>query len=325
MPTKEIDCLWKLKQLTSKWGIYQHGLLVNPDPRFGYAIDDQARALIVVRQFNNNEYLEKIYLDFILEAIKDGNPRHYFYDDDDGKMIIPDKKSRCSEDALGMMVWALVNTKHADKVEHIIRQATNLAYLRSTAYVLLGLLEGEERAEEKLLVDRLFSAFKEDGSWKWFENYLVYGNSLLPWALWKRAVKRGDNEAMNIAKKATGFLIETCQDNGVPMPIGCNGWYLRGKKKNKYDQQPVDAAYMICCLEQAYLATDDNYYLDWARKWWGWFFGNNTKGVNLIDENGACFDAVTGKPEGINLNQGAESNICFLMAYLSAKRMGIVY
>ncbi|MCX6384190.1 MAG: hypothetical protein NTV16_06885 [Actinobacteria bacterium] len=42
----------------------------------------------------------------------------------------------------------------------------------------------------------------------------------------------------------------------------------------------------------------------------------------LIDKDFACYDALN--PEGVNLNQGAESNICFLMAYLSAKRMGIV-
>ena len=43
----------------------------------------------------------------------------------------------------------------------------------------------------------------------------------------------------------------------------------------------------------------------------------------MLDENWACYDALT--PHGVNLNQGAESNICFLMAYLAAKRMGFTH
>jgi len=78
---------------------------------------------------------------------------------------------------------------------------------------------------------------------------------------------------------------------------------------------------MVCCLEKAHHATKDDIYLSWAEKWYKWFWGNNINNKLLIDENFACCDALT--PEGVNLNQGAESNICFLMAYLSAKRLGL--
>jgi len=79
---------------------------------------------------------------------------------------------------------------------------------------------------------------------------------------------------------------------------------------------------MVCCLEKAYYATEDSYYLTWAEKWYRWFFGNNINNAPLIDKNLACYDALN--PEGVNLNQGAESNICFLMAFLAAKRLGII-
>lgn len=49
--------------------------------------------------------------------------------------------------------------------------------------------------------------------------------------------------------------------------------------------------------------------------------GGNIKNIPLIDKDLACYDALT--PEGVNLNQGAESNICFLMAYLAAKRLNL--
>ena len=122
-------------------------------------------------------------------------------------------------------------------------------------------------------------------------------------------------------KKQQNFLIKNCQENNVPSPIGSNGWYFRGKNKALFDQQPIDAGYMVCCLEKAYYATEDSFYLTWAEKWYKWFWGNNIKNTSLIDENFACYDGLN--PEGVNLNQGAESNICFLMAYLAARRLGI--
>lgn len=322
MPTKiPTDPLAKIKQLTSRWGVYQHGNLGKPDPKFGYAIDDQARALIVAHEFGD-KCLEKIYLDFILSAIKNKDPYHYFYDKN-GE-IIPDTKIKCSEDALGMVVWALMKVGYGGDLQFIFDKAREWSHPRSIAYVIMGLLEKKKSVIEDVLTNRLISFFKEEGEWKWFGDSLTYGNALLPWVLWKRGLKRNDKRATAIAEATTKFLIDCCQDQGIPFPIGCKGWYKKGGIKNKYDQQPVDVGYMICCLEQAYLATSDKYYLDWASKWWRWFFGNNIKGVRLIDKNGACFDAVTSKKNGVNLNQGAESNISFLMAYLSAKRLDIV-
>ena len=43
-----MDPLKKIKLLTTNTGIYQHGKLNKPNPEFGYAIEDQARALIAV-------------------------------------------------------------------------------------------------------------------------------------------------------------------------------------------------------------------------------------------------------------------------------------
>ena len=81
---------------------------------------------------------------------------------------------------------------------------------------------------------------------------------------------------------------------------------------------------MVMCLEEAYKATNDNYYKDMAEKWWGWFWGNNINKVKLIDDDFACYDGLTAKDDKVNLNQGAESNICFLMAYLAVRRLGLV-
>ena len=44
-----------------------------------------------------------------------------------------------------------------------------------------------------------------------------------------------------------------------------------------------------------------------------WFLGDNLLGVQIADaSSGGCFDALT--PQGVNVNQGAESTLMWLTA-----------
>ena len=317
--------LKKIRQLTSKRGVYQHGKLDQPDPKFGYALEDQARALLVVEEFGEKE-LAEIYFNFVINSLGDGEKIYQFFYDRNGQ-IIPDKKKECSEDGMGMVVWALMRTKmnhiKKEKILRIIfKKADGWKYVRAMTYLLLGLVTGNKKPLEDRITKKILVTYRENDGWSWFEDCLVYGNALLPWALWERGQIRKDKEALEVAEKSTKFLLEKCQENGVPLPIGCKGWQTKGGAVNKYDQQPIEAAYMINCLEQAYLATNNKYYREQAESWWKWFWGNNINKICLIDKDGGCFDAIT--EEGVNLNQGAESNICFLMAYLAAKRMSLI-
>lgn len=298
---------WKIRELTTERGIYQHGSLDKADPKFGYALDDQARALMVADELGEKE-LAEIYLKFIRDACVGGKCHQFFYGDERGW------EEGCSEDALGLVLWALLKCRREEVeiIEDIKRKVSGWKYTRSIAIALLGL-------KEKYLADELVDMFykKSSSKWQWFEDELVYANAVIPWSLWKFG-------EIEVAKKTTNFLIKECQIDGVPAPIGCKGWYKRGGKKALYDQQPVDVAYMVCCLEQAFFKTKESFYLEEAKKWWGWFWGNNTRGVRVVDEKGACFDAITDKEDKVNLNQGAESNICYLMAWLAAERLGLL-
>jgi hypothetical protein len=54
-------------------------------------------------------------------------------------------------------------------------------------------------------------------------------------------------------------------------------------------------------------------YEEITRRTLGWFFGLNTKHVTVYDgTSGACYDGIG--ETGLNLNQGAESTIAFLIA-----------
>ena len=328
-----MDPLKKIRSMTSDIGIYQHGKLDKPDPEFGYALEDQARALIVADEFEDKN-LKDIYLNFIFKAQREDGLLYHFYYENNGKGLFKneegDLKSNIKE-AYGLTLWSLLSAKsNKDSfikkiIGNLIEDASSWTSIRAISAALLGLLslDYQHSLENELkakLHNFYFETYSDD--WVWFENYLVYANALIPWALWEIYLKRKCQISFEIAKKTTDFLIRNCQENNIPSPVGNKGWYLKGNNKALFDQQPIDASYMICCLEKAYYATEDNFYLNWAKKWYKWFFGNNINNIPLIDENFACYDGLN--PEGVNLNQGAESNICFLMAFLAAKRLEII-
>jgi len=328
-----MDPLKKLRSMTSNIGIYQHGKLDRPAPEFGYALEDQARALIVVDGFGDKK-LKDIYLNFIFRAQRDDGLLYHFFYENNGEGLFKNEEhgSKCNiKEAYGLTLWSLLSIKSNKEnfikniVENLIKDASGWVSPRAISAALLGLLNlpGSYDIEDKLksnLHDLYFNTFSDD--WAWFEDYLVYANAIIPWALWEAYLRRNCKTSLEIADRTTRFLIEKCQENNIPAPVGNKGWYFKGGKKASYDQQPIDPAYMVCCLEKAYRVTEDKFFLDWAGKWYRWFSGNNLNNISLIDKKFACYDALN--PEGVNLNQGAESNICFLMAFLAARRLGII-
>jgi hypothetical protein len=327
-----MDPLKKIKSMTTDIGIYQHGNLNKPDPKFGYALEDQARALIVADGFKEKN-LQNTYLDFFLKAQREDGLLYHFYFENKDKGLFKNKEYSSKpkaniKEAYGITLWSLLslknNTNNGIKkiVKNLIQDAYNWTSPRAIASALLGLLNYRKQDSlENELKRKLHNLYFDicSNDWQWFENCLVYANAIIPWALWDVYLIRKCRISFEIAKKTTDFLIKNCQENNTPSPIGNNGWYFKGRSKALYDQQPVDAGYMVCCLEKAYHATGNSTYMDWAKKWYGWFWGNNIKNVSLIDKDFACYDALT--MGGVNLNQGAESNICFLMAYLADKRL----
>ncbi|MEA2015732.1 MAG: hypothetical protein U9O59_03320 [Actinomycetota bacterium] len=326
-----VDPLKKIKLMTSDRGIYQHGELGGPKIKFGYALEDQARALIIADELGDTN-LRGIYLNFTLEARRqDGLLYHFYYENNGGGFFSNSEVNSKPnpEEAYGLTLWALLNIKTRNNnisriTRELIKEAHNWNSPRAIAAALMGLLNlSRSNALEKEMRKKLHNFYFNNSykDWIWFESYLTYANAIIPWALWETYLRRNCKTSLEIAEKTTNFLIEKCQQDNIPAPVGNNGWYFKGREKAVYDQQPIDAAYMVCCLEKAYLSTKDDFYKRWAEKWFRWFFGYNIKGVYLVDKNFGCYDGLT--PKGINSNQGAESSICFLMAFLSANRLGI--
>ena len=112
------------------------------------------------------------------------------------------------------------------------------------------------------------------------------------------------------------FLEQQCLKELIPSPVGQNGWFRRGKEKADFDQQPIEAANFIYLYNELFHLTKEEKYMQKAKEWMGWYYGNNVNSLSIYDkQTGGVKDGLT--PDSVNENQGAESIVTYLIAYLS--------
>lgn len=327
-----------LKNLTDNFGVIQFARQTRPDPYSGYMLDDNSRALLVSSMYYNLDkkgYLEdlmKIYLNFI-KFVQRPNGKFYNFVSY-GKRI--DKKDE-SEDAFGRALWALgylicqknqpsqlrsPAIKIFNKAE---RWASELKSPRAMAFSLLGLCFYQqcEPDTKKLklinqLADNLIKSYNKhsDDSWQWFEDYFAYSNSKLPEALFCAYNITGKKKYLAVAEKTLNFFLSITFEKNLFSPIGQDGWYHRHSRRAYFDQQPEDAACLVQTLNLAYSMTKDSRYLKYAQRAFAWFLGRNHLSQMVYDEvTGGCHDGLG--MYSLNINQGAESTISYLLARLS--------
>jgi hypothetical protein len=159
-------------------------------------------------------------------------------------------------------------------------------------------------------------------NWHWFEAYLTYGNSILPEAMLCAYECIGKDEYKNIAKESFNFLLSKIFIDGKIKVISNNGWHLKDVTLSNVigGEQPIDVAYTIIALEKFYKFFNKIEYKQKASLAFSWFLGNNH--LNQIVYNpctGGCYDGV--EEHNVNLNQGAESTLSYLMARLAIERL----
>lgn len=320
-----------LKRLTTPTGVIQHADLEVPDPAHGYSIDDNARALIVClwhyQIFNDPSVLRlaDIYLSYIERVEKTSGDFHNFLSFSENTL-----DAVGSEDSNGRAIWALGETiacqpspELVERAEKILNRVTIDRHLahehsRTKAYILLGLLGAGRLEEAGKWADRLVAMFEKNNqsNWRWFEDGLYYANGIIPYALAKAARVLNNDQAKEIAIASFIWLDQVSRDKKVPSPIGQAGWYKRGSTKAKYDQQPLEAADMVLAATELFELTGKKSYQTTALDWYGWYDGANCDGRPMINHaTGGIFDGLT--PKGVNGNQGAESIVTYLVAYLS--------
>ena len=151
--------------------------------------------------------------------------------------------------------------------------------------------------------------------WHWFEEYLAYCNGRFPQALFEAYECVRDEDYLRIGKDSFNFILKVQMNKGIFVPIGNKGWYRKGGLRAIYDQQSVEASCMVETALTAFRATHEINFRTAAETIFAWYFGKNTKGLRVYDPAiGSCYDGIT--PKGLNLNQGAEATITYLLAQL---------
>lgn len=327
-----------LARLTDNFGVIQFSNQWIPDVSSGYTLDDNARALLVcVKHFEKfREYKQlnmiRTYLNYF-KHVQDADGKLYNFVDKDKAV----DRGSWGEDAQGRAVWALGYLIDAPHMPADFKREANEIFVkalgaadefkspRAVAFIIQGLYhyDKEMRHEEtkKRMIkfaDHLVDIYEHSyhDTWRWFEKYLTYGNSKLSEALFYAYAATGKQQYLDIANESLNFLIEKTFENGVFVPIGQDGWYEQGGDRQYYDQQPIEAAYMVDTLITAFKITDDYEYRKKAFAAFKWFTGENTLKQVVYNENtGGCHDGLGERT--INLNQGAESTIAYLLARLT--------
>jgi hypothetical protein len=326
-----------LIRMTDDTGLLQHAAHSVPDRRFGYCVDDNARALLVAllaqRATDSSETrkLITIYLSYLHHSqTEDGHFRNFM----DFRRNLDREPG--SEDCVGRALWALglavdlaPDAGQRLLAKEMFQRAMTLPLTfgpRGCALGILGLdayLESDPDNELACAtLDSLGAAlirrFEEEAGaeWPWFEPALTYENALLPLALFKFSKRTGDETALRVARDSLSFLETVCFTDGHLQLVGNAGWYVRGGERVTVDEQPIDASAFVLAFRAAYAATGDRRYLERMRESFEWFLGSNRLGLPPYDFSTAgCRDGL--ETQSVNENQGAESVVSFLLALLA--------
>ncbi|KMQ69059.1 mannosyltransferase [Chryseobacterium sp. FH2] len=328
-----------IKNMTTNFGMIQFSKINRPDISSGYTLDDNARAMIAVcrhYELSRNESdleLILIYLNFINFCQQpDGSFLNYV---NEQKKFTEQNNETNLEDSNGRAIWSLgyllsmkeiLPQKFSDKAEAIIQKnlicAEKTYSTRAMAFIIKGLYYQNSETNIPLLkklANRLVKMYQHEkkDDWQWFESYMTYGNSALPEALLCAWLATGDEIYKQTAHDSFQFLLSKIITDDNIKVISNNGWLHKHDMNTDTNggEQPIDVAYTILALSAFYKVFHDEKYLEIMKKSFNWFLGKNH--LNQIIYNpatGGCYDGLEEK--NVNLNQGAESTVSYLMARL---------
>ncbi|MBD5634365.1 MAG: hypothetical protein IAI49_07785 [Candidatus Eremiobacteraeota bacterium] len=319
--------------LTDDVGIHQHATFDIANRHEGYCTDDVARAFIVSTVASRSQSrgeeaarLGRVYLSFLLHAQRsDGRFRNFMsysreWLDDAG-----------TPDSNGRAIWAIGHGLRfsatdswrrtcAQILERALPHVASLTFVRSQAYAALGLVHAYEghgrkhpRIETELraigtdLIARHASC--SAGGWDWFENELTYDNARLPEALLRIGSVLEDSRMVDLGLRTYAFYESVVVENDTLVPIGNDGWYVRGKPRARYAQQPLEAAAFVDASLAAQAATGDSRYRRLAEIGLAWYHGRNSEDAVMVAAGG-CYDGL--EALGVNRNMGAESTLAYV-------------
>ena len=334
-----------LKQMTTGFGLIQFSNINQPDIESGYTLDDNARALIAMCMHYKMTGAKKdlVYIRRYLNVIRYcqdpyGNFLNYV---DQNKFFTQQNYTVNLEDANGRAVWALGYLLSSAKLitEDIIAEAEivfsgvfphlkSFQSARAIAFIIKGLYHSisltftsEKQNLIKELANRLVVMYnyESEQGWKWFEDSLTYANSLLSEALLDAWIVTQDLVYKDIAVESFDFLLSKTFNEQEIEPISNKKWLKKGEVKSGTGEQPIDVADTVFALSAFFEAFKKEEYFLKMKTAFNWFLGNNR--LHQIVYNpctGGCYDGLEDK--NVNLNQGAESTVSYLLARLTVEK-----
>jgi len=113
-------------------------------------------------------------------------------------------------------------------------------------------------------------------------------------------------------------LERTFNENGIEV-ISNKTWLQKGQEAGRFGEQPIDVAYTIMTLSEFYNVLEDEEYRAKMTIAFNWFLGNNRLHQIIYNPcTGGCYDGL--EETHVNLNQGAESTVSYLMARLTIEK-----
>lgn len=340
--------LLHIQKLTTLFGMIQFSVISEPDISSGYTLDDNARALIAMCQHyeltrdQSDLQLIRTYFNFIKYCLQpDGHFLNYVKKQ---RQFTQQNNQVNLADANGRAVWALgylLSLQHIlpkliveqaeSMMPEILQHAGRVHSTRAMAFVIKGLYYRNlsrtypgDMAIIKSLSNRLVQMYRHESGtdWLWYESYLTYANSIIPEALLCAWQVTGDVVYRDIAKTSFDFLLTKIIDGQNINVVSNKDWLHQGNKDSKAlpgGEQPIDVAYTIIALKKFAEQFDDNSYEEKMMIAFNWFMGNNHLHQIIYNPcTGGCYDGL--EEYNVNLNQGAESTVSYLMARLTLEK-----
>lgn len=335
-----------MKHMTTDTGIIQFSKNNQPDIRTGYTLDDNARALVATCMYfkltKDEESLDDIrkYLGYIKHCQQPGGD-FLNYTDHENNFTNQNKVVNL-DDANGRAIWALgyvvslfgylplrILSEAETILEKSLLHVETIHSTRAMAFAIKGLFHFECTIKVpgnltlvKTLANRLVQMYRHESNpaWEWFEGYLTYANSILPEAMLYAWLLTGEPVYREIAVSSFTFLLsQTFNENGIEV-ISNKNWLQKGDVAGHYGEQPIDVAYTIMTLGKFHDVFSGEEYFDKMETAFNWFLGKNR--LNQIIYNpctGGCYDGL--EETHVNLNQGAESTVSYLLARLTMEQL----
>ena len=342
LPAIKLD---QLKKMTTDIGIIQFSKINQPDMSTGYTLDDNARALIVMCMYyqatedKNCVPQIKKYLKFIKHCQQpSGDFLNYINQDN---QFTNQNDNVNLDDSNGRAIWALgyvislIGLLPADiisEADKIIEKAfsciNRMHSTRAMAFSIKGIFYYHSTIKSpenvvliKTLANRMVQMYRHESSkkWDWFESYLTYANSILSEAMLYAWLSTGETVYKDISISSFNFLLSKIfNENGIEV-ISNREWFLKGQKAGKFGEQPIDVAYTIMTLGKFYDVFKTEEYRQKMVKAFNWFLGDNRLHQIIYNPcTGGCYDGL--EESNVNLNQGAESTVSYLMARLTIEK-----